>query len=71
MQKFGPFKNEKVLANYARQILNGIHYLHDQNVIHGDIKAANILTNQNANIKLSDFGASKIVDNIPGDLEDS
>ena len=38
-------------------------------MIHGDIKAANILTDQNANIKLSDFGASKIVDGIPADLE--
>ena len=30
-----------------------------------------MLTDQNANIKLSDFGASKIVDGIPADLDDS
>ena len=69
MDRFGPFRNEEVLANYARQILNGLNYLHTQNVIHGDIKAANILTDSNATIKLSDFGASKIVDGIPADLE--
>ena len=69
MERFGPFKNEQVLSNYARQILNGLNYLHSQNVIHGDIKAANILTDQYANIKLSDFGASKIVEGIPADLE--
>ena len=51
-------------------MLNGINYLHEQNVIHGDIKAANMLTDQNANIKLSDFGASKIVDGLH-DLDDS
>lgn len=64
MDRFGPFKNEEVLSNYARQILCGLNYLHSQNVIHGDIKAANILTDSKANLKLSDFGASKIVDVI-------
>lgn len=64
MDRFGPFKNEEVLSNYARQILSGLNYLHSQNVIHGDIKAANILTDSKANLKLSDFGASKIVDVI-------
>ena len=49
--------------------MNGLNYLHSQNVIHGDIKAANILTDRNANIKLSDFGASKLVEGIPADLE--
>jgi mitogen-activated protein kinase kinase kinase len=47
----------------------GLNYLHSKNVIHGDIKAANILTDRDANIKLSDFGASKIVEGIPADLE--
>ena len=44
IDRFGPFRNQEVLANYARQMLNGINYLHEQNVIHGDIKSANILT---------------------------
>lgn len=44
MDRFGPFRNEEVLSNYARQILLGLNYLHSCNVIHGDIKAANILT---------------------------
>ena len=47
----------------------GLNYLHSKNVIHGDVKAANILTDRDANIKLSDFGASKIIESIPADLE--
>jgi len=43
--------------------------LHSKNVIHGDIKAANILTDQNANIKLSDFGASKVLEVPTDDLD--
>lgn len=44
IDRFGAFSNEEVLSNYARQLLNGLNYLHSQNVIHGDVKAANILT---------------------------
>lgn len=69
IERFGPFRKEEVLSNYALQILKGLDYLHSQNVIHGDVKAGNILTDRNAVLKLSDFGASKIVDNIPADLE--
>ena len=65
INRFGAFRNEEVLSNYARQILNGLYYLHSKYVIHGDIKAANILTDRNAGVKLSDFGASKIIDGIP------
>jgi serine/threonine protein kinase len=28
INRFGAFRNEEVLSNYARQILNGLYYLH-------------------------------------------
>ncbi|KAE9397077.1 hypothetical protein BT96DRAFT_996156 [Gymnopus androsaceus JB14] len=50
--------NEKLVASYVVRILEGLHYLHKSDVVHCDLKAANILTTKNGNIKLSDFGVS-------------
>lgn len=35
--------SEPVVAVYTKQILQGLEYLHFKNIIHRDIKAANIL----------------------------
>ena len=50
--------NERLVANYVVKILEGLHYLHQNDVVHCDLKAANILTTKNGNVKLSDFGVS-------------
>lgn len=52
---------EKVI-NYCLQILNGLEYIHKNNIVHRDMKPQNILLeNVNDDIKLliSDFGESK------------
>ncbi|KAF9563140.1 hypothetical protein CPC08DRAFT_761081 [Agrocybe pediades] len=57
LKSFGKL-NEKLVASYVVKILEGLHYLHTSDVVHCDLKAANILTTKNGNVKLSDFGVS-------------
>ncbi|KAM0942679.1 putative mitogen-activated protein kinase kinase kinase STE-STE11 family [Dioscorea sansibarensis] len=58
--KFGSFP-EAVIRMYTKQLLQGLEYLHQNGIIHRDIKGANILVDNKGCIKLADFGASKQV----------
>ena len=55
VKKYGNL-SETLVANYTTQILQGLRYLHDQGVLHRDVKGANILTSKDKQIKLADFG---------------
>ncbi|KAJ1423771.1 Serine/threonine-protein kinase, active site [Sesbania bispinosa] len=48
-------------GSFPESILLGLEYLHNNGIIHRDIKGANILVDNKGCIKLADFGASKKV----------
>lgn len=56
-KNFGKFP-ENLVALYMSQVLHGLLYLHEQGVIHRDIKGANILTTKEGLVKLADFGVA-------------
>jgi serine/threonine protein kinase len=57
IKKFGSF-TESLTSIYITQVLRGLTYLHEQGVLHRDIKGANILTTKDGMVKLADFGVA-------------
>ena len=61
LQEFlnGRKMKEKSALHYFYQILQGLNYLHSNNIIHRDIKPQNILIDKNNVCKIADFGFAR------------
>ena len=53
--------SEKTAKLLYKQIILGIKYMHEQNIVHRDIKLENILIDLNNNIKICDFGIGRVL----------
>lgn len=61
IKRFGKF-SESLIQSYLRQIINGLIYLHQNGILHRDIKGANVLVDTTGVCKLADFGCSIIAE---------
>ncbi|PAA46206.1 hypothetical protein BOX15_Mlig012107g3 [Macrostomum lignano] len=62
----GQSLKEEWIAYLCREILRGLKHLHDNKVIHRDIKGQNVLLTDDAEVKLVDFGVSAQLDKTVG-----
>ncbi|KIM79383.1 hypothetical protein PILCRDRAFT_566676 [Piloderma croceum F 1598] len=46
----------------AQEVASGVQYLHEHGVVHGDLKADNVLISDNHVAQISDFGIARILD---------
>lgn len=59
--------NEAKALRYVRQVADALQYVHDQMILHLDLKPGNIMVDKNGKAILIDFGASKQYDEVTGE----
>ncbi|GIL93113.1 hypothetical protein Vretifemale_20566 [Volvox reticuliferus] len=50
------------IMKLARDVARGMDYLHQRKIIHRDLKAANLLMDENAIVKIADFGVARVIE---------
>lgn len=60
VKSFGGGAEDVDLLRCMHQVAKGMEYLHRKGVFHGDLKAANVLVDDNKRCLVSDFGQSEM-----------
>ncbi|KAJ3685762.1 hypothetical protein LUZ61_014926 [Rhynchospora tenuis] len=60
LHKENDFLKVPALLRVAIDVSKGMNYLHQNNIIHRDLKTANILMDENKVVKVSDFGVARV-----------
>ncbi|CAB3408305.1 unnamed protein product [Caenorhabditis bovis] len=55
-------KEHPLAITLFRQLIEGVHYLHERKIAHRDVKLENILVDGNGDIKLTDFGFARHIE---------
>jgi len=54
----------KFTIEVAKEVCKGLHFAHSKNILHRDIKSANIMIAKGGYVKIMDFGLAKILHDV-------
>uniref|UniRef100_A0A8B9LQG6 non-specific serine/threonine protein kinase n=1 Tax=Astyanax mexicanus TaxID=7994 RepID=A0A8B9LQG6_ASTMX len=62
--KTGPVPSHTA-RRWFSQLVSALDYMHEQDIVHRDLKCDNILVTEDCNVKITDFGLSRVIKVYP------
>ncbi|KAJ1551337.1 hypothetical protein HK096_001004 [Nowakowskiella sp. JEL0078] len=63
----GSVLSEEEIRGVMRQVVEGVMYLHDNGIIHRDLKLSNLLLTEDYKLKIADFGLAAKINSAHGE----